>query len=500
MSGSARGERHWRRIAREYAVAIVAVKTAVLIFYALDDVTGRKATVLILTLPAFVAATYGGLGPGLLASAGAAAVTAFFFTAPTWSWQIESPGDRFRVAIIFAIGICASLLGEARARSVRDLRQALERERAARMEAEKLTRARDEFISTVSHELRTPLNAILGWARLLRTSNQALLGRGLEVIERNAVAEAQIVDDLLDASRAWSGKLTVELQPVELRALVAGAVEALGLAAREKDVSIAVDAPERELFVDGDALRLSQVLRNLLDNAIKFSERGGAIAVRVTTDGARATIEVADRGAGIPSDVLGRLFEKFQQADASTTRRHAGLGLGLYLARSIADAHHGAITAESAGPGQGATFRLVLPARPSFAASSSEPSRASTAGVDGTRVLVVDDDADAAEVAERVLREHGARVDVALSAADAVALWEREHHDVVISDLSMPEHDGFWLAREVRRRANGRTPRMVALSALVRDVDRKSAREAGFDGFVAKPFEIHSLLASIAES
>jgi len=445
---------------------------------------------LVLTLAVFGAALYGGLGPGLVATALSMLVT---LSVPPWSFSPGDPPQRLRLALFATIGVCSAMLGEARLRSERRLSDALEREREARKEAERLGRVKDEFISTVSHELRTPLNAILGWAHLLRAKADAETLRGLDVIARNAKAEAMIVGDLLDASRAWSGKLQVLRAPCDLAEIARDTVDALALTAGQRGVELVLDLPRRDVPIEADADRLAQVVRNLVDNAIKFSRAGSRVEVRLARDGDRVSLEVIDHGEGMEPEVVARLFDKFQQADSSTTRRHPGLGLGLYLSKAIVTAHGGTIRASSEGRGLGSRFSVSLPR--ASRASVEMPAQATEVPVlTGVRVLVVDDDPDSGEVVRRILTDHGATVDFELDAQAALDRWSELHHPVVISDLSMPEHDGFWLGEEICARANGARPRLIALSALVRAEDRERARASGFERFISKPLDPQALL------
>jgi PAS domain S-box-containing protein len=382
-----------------------------------------------------------------------------------------------------------------------------ERERAleletARRAAEEANAARDQFLAVVSHELRTPLNAILGWTQLLRYRDEpASLQRGLEVIERSAKAQAQLIDDLLDVSRVLAGKLRLERQPVRLQAVIETALETVQTTAAEKAVSLQVDLPEQPLFVDGDAGRLQQVIWNLLTNAIKFTPERGQVTVRLESEGDTARIEVKDNGIGIPPAFLPRLFEFYQQIDSSsTTRRSGGLGLGLAIVKQITELHGGQVWANSLGEGQGATFNLALPLYNSdTVASEGNAASCGSSGpaLDGVRLLLVEDEQDAREVLASILEHLGVRIVTAASAEEALALVDDV--DILVSDIGLPDTDGYELIRRVR--ASGRSGRSlpaVALTAFAGSEDRRKALLAGYQVHIPKPVNQDELCAAIA--
>ncbi|WP_437564894.1 hybrid sensor histidine kinase/response regulator [Sorangium sp. So ce542] len=389
----------------------------------------------------------------------------------------------------------------------------LESERAARDEAERVSRVKDDFVATLSHELRSPINAILGWARILRgrTPEPQALARGLEVIERNARLQADMVSELLDMSRIVSGKLRLDVQPVDLPAVLQGALEAVKLAAEAKGLTVVSRVEPEPLSLKGDPARLQQVAWNLLSNAAKFTPAGGRIDVALRRAGAHAELSVCDTGPGIAPQFLPHLFERFRQADASSTRKHGGLGIGLSIVKHLVELHGGTVQVASPGEGRGATFTVKLPlagispqapgATQRPPAARAEPAAASPADeLTGVRVLVVDDQPDAREVAQRVLEDCAARVTTAGSAAEAVAMLERERPDVLVSDLGMPGEDGFQLIRRVRDldpARGGATP-AVALSALARAEDRARALGAGYQAHVAKPLDPAELVGVVA--
>ncbi|WP_438003121.1 ATP-binding protein [Sorangium sp. So ce321] len=389
----------------------------------------------------------------------------------------------------------------------------LDSERAARDEAERVSRIKDDFVATLSHELRSPINAILGWARILRSRAQEpqALARGLEVIERNARLQSDMVSELLDMSRVVSGKLQLDVQPVDLPAVLQAALEAVKLAAEAKGLTVVSSIEPEAGSLRGDPARLQQVAWNLLSNAAKFTPAGGRIDVALRRAGAFAELSVTDTGPGIAPQFLPHLFERFRQADASSTRKHGGLGIGLSIVKHLVELHGGTVEVASPGEGQGATFTVKLPlagVSPQAPGATQRPTSACAealvdypaAELTGVRVLVVDDQPDAREVAQRVLEECAASVTAVGSAAEAMAALERERPDVLVSDLGMPFEDGFQLIRRVRGLGparGGATP-AVALSALARAEDRTRALGAGYQAHVAKPLDPAELVGVVA--
>ncbi|HEU4406959.1 MAG TPA: ATP-binding protein [Polyangiaceae bacterium] len=382
----------------------------------------------------------------------------------------------------------------------------LERERAARERAEEAGRAKDEFLGVVSHELRTPLNAVLGWARLLQAGSLPAdqQAKALEVIERNAAAQAQLIDDLLDVSGIIAGKLRLEPRPIDVAAAVGAAAEAVRPAAEAKALRFEADLDPSAGPVAGDAVRLQQIAWNLLSNAVKFTPRGGRVRARVARRGGHVELRVEDTGEGIPAAFLPHVFERFRQRDGSTTRRHGGLGLGLAIVKHLVELHGGRVWAESEGEGKGAAFTVELPLAAGPGAAARAPAAAplpsSPPGLAGLRVLVVDDDADARALAASVLAGCGAAVRTAASAADALAEVRRERPDVVVSDVGMPGEDGYAFVRRLRALPpgeGGATP-AAALTAYASATDRRAALAAGFQMHVAKPVEPADLLATVA--
>jgi PAS domain S-box-containing protein len=385
-----------------------------------------------------------------------------------------------------------------------------EAERAARTEAERANRSKDQFIATLSHELRTPLQAMLGWLRMLRSgrleARQA--AHALETVERNTQAQSQLINDLLDVSRIVSGKLSMDVRAVDAGGVVGAALEAVRPMADGAGVRLGVMLPESTVTVLADADRLRQIVWNLLSNAIKFTPAGGAVDLSLEAAPAEAIIRVRDTGRGIAPELLPQIFERFRQADGTTTRAHGGLGLGLAIVRHLVELHHGHIDAESDGVDKGATFTVRLPlaapqavAAPRVAHTGAEGAPESFPELAGVRVLVVDDERDARELVHAVLTRCGAEVTTAASAAEAIASLQRASHDVLLSDISMPEEDGYQLIRRVRALADEPRARIpaAALTAYARLEDRDAALAAGYHMHVAKPVE-PAVLARVVQT
>ncbi len=388
----------------------------------------------------------------------------------------------------------------------------LESERAARSAAEHASRLRDDFLATLSHELRTPLSAILGWVQILRRPASAAneLSRGLDTIERNARAQASLIEELLDMSRIASGKLRLDLERVDAAEFVEAALETLRPAAKAKELRLETSIDAGTGAISGDAQRLQQVVCNLLSNAVKFTPRGGVVKVGLRRSGGRAEIVVSDTGAGISARFLPHLFERFRQADPSTTRRFGGLGLGLSIARHLVELHGGTIDGFSAGEGLGSTFTVRLPlvegARGTAGAHEEPHARgvpAELGSVDlrGVKVLVVDDEPDGREIVARLLADCGAQTVAVRSALEALARLREGWPDVLITDIGMPDTDGFELLRRVRllEQGTGYVP-AIALTAFAREEDRDRALRAGFRAHLAKPIEPRRLLLEVASA
>ncbi|PZV08966.1 MAG: histidine kinase [Leptolyngbya sp.] len=380
--------------------------------------------------------------------------------------------------------------------------RALEQERVARAEAEAANRIKDEFLAMLSHELRTPLNPILGWVSLLRSRplDATTRTRALETIERNAKVQAELIEDLLDVSRILRGKLQLNIQSVRLSSVVQAALETVQLAAQAKAITLTTEfAPDLEP-VAGDHNRLQQIVWNLLSNAIKFTPKGGTVTVGLRQDGNYAIVEVADNGQGISVDFLPHVFERFRQADSSSTRAFGGLGLGLAIVRYLTEQHGGEVSAISPGIGQGATFTVRLPLQ----ATPTDPSPAATPGaltLGGRRVLVVDDDLDSLHLLTALLEDYGMEVLVAESVEVGLQLIEQHHPDVLISDIGMPEKDGIMLIETLRQQpaAQGGLIPAIALTAYVDAQTRDRALAAGFQRHLSKPLDLEQLSQTLAE-
>jgi signal transduction histidine kinase/ActR/RegA family two-component response regulator len=392
-------------------------------------------------------------------------------------------------------------------------RHLLEGEQFARSEAERANSMKDEFLATVSHELRTPLNAILGWANLLRTGSMtaAQVRQGIEVIERNARAQTQLIEDLLDMSRIISGKMRLDIQSVDPGAVVEAAIETVRPAAEAKGIRLSTLLDPGAGSVNGDPSRLQQVVWNLLSNAIKFTARDGRVQVVLERVNSHIEIAVGDTGVGIKPEFLPHVFDRFRQEKAAPTRSATGLGLGLSIVKHLVELHGGSVRAISAGEGQGATFTVCLPLtvvqRDGELGRRLHPRGMSGSAplfrppdLSGIKVLVVDDQPDARDMIKRVLEDCEADVTTAASAAEAVRAVEAGRPDVLVSDIGMPDVDGYELLRRIRALdspSGGHLP-AIALTAFARSEDRTRALRAGFLAHVAKPVEPSELLATVA--
>jgi PAS domain S-box-containing protein len=406
----------------------------------------------------------------------------------------------------FVTGACADVT--ARKRSETAL---LESERAARDSAQRTSDIKDEFLATLSHELRTPLNAILGWSKILRTGAKDTndLAKGLEAIERNARAQTQLIEDLLDMSRITSGKLRLDIQPVRPASFIDEAVDTVKTAADTKEIRLEKVLDASVGPISGDPVRLKQVVWNLLSNAIKFTPHGGRVRVTLARADAYIEISVADTGCGVKPEFLPHLFERFRQEDSSSTRHHGGLGLGLSIVKTLVDLHAGTVHASSPGVDQGTTITVRLPSNAPARESVERRHTAATQAVttsltptelEGLTVLVVDDQADARDLIRRVLEDCGATVLTAATADEALRLIEQRRPHVLVTDIGMPGVDGYELLKRVRALGitrGGRLP-AIALTAFARSEDRTKALRAGFMVHVAKPVDPSELVATVA--
>jgi signal transduction histidine kinase/ActR/RegA family two-component response regulator len=380
-------------------------------------------------------------------------------------------------------------------------------------QAEESSRLKEEFLATISHELRTPLSAILGWTRMLRMGQLSPenSAKALDTIERNARAQSQLVDDLLDVSRIITGKLRMDVRPSDPNSFIEAAVEAVKPAADAKGVRVQKVVDTGPVSIPGDPVRLQQVVWNLLSNAIKFTPRGGRVQIRSERVNSHLEIVVSDTGQGIPADFLPHVFDRFRQADQKTSRQHGGMGLGLAIVRHLVEMHGGTVRASSEGEGKGATFIVMLPITPFYQVDSSGsrvhpaardllPPDAITDRLDGLTILVVDDEPDTRELLKQGLEYCGAKVRVAGSAVDALNEIKRGVPDILISDIGMPGSDGYELIRQVRGlpSAGGGKIAAIALTAYTRVEDRLQALRAGYDMHVPKPVELAELVAVAA--
>lgn len=386
----------------------------------------------------------------------------------------------------------------------------LEREQQARETAEAASRAKDEFLAAVSHELRTPLTPVLGWLRLMRTRalNEQSFSQALEKIERNVRAEVRLVEDLLDVSRIITGKLRLECRPLELLPIIESALDSMRAAADARRITLVARLNQQAGLVAGDQDRLQQVVWNLLSNAIKFTPQGGRVEVRLERVNSQAEITVSDTGRGITAEFLPYVFDRFRQADVSITRSHGGLGLA--IVRHLVELHGGSVEASSAGPGRGATFTVRLPllTEPESADPRQRHFRSpvDSLPVDlgfslaGVRALIVDDDPDTLEIISWILSQRGAEVKTALSALTALDILRDAEFDVLISDIGMPEYDGYDLIARVREaeRTRSQSVPAIALTAFTHLEDRLRALAAGFQMYISKPVEPEELVAVIA--
>lgn len=417
------------------------------------------------------------------------------------------------IAAQAAVALDNTRLYEAAQQAAEERKVLLESEREARAEAERSSQMKDEFLATLSHELRTPLSAILGWAQVLRRGgkDEADRQRGLQTIERNARSQAQLIEDLLDMSRITSGKVLLDIQTLAPSSFLDAAIETVRPAADAKNIRLEKRYDANPGMIAGDPARLQQVVWNLLSNAIKFTPRDGQVIVELAQRDGSVLITVRDTGAGIKPEFITHVFERFRQADASMTRRHGGLGLGLSIVKHLIEQHGGTVRAESPGEGLGSSFAIELPL-----AKAASPARRSRSGLigapapatpeltlldlTGTSVLVVDDDRDARELIARILTDCHATVRIEASAREAFEALRADSPNLLISDLGMPEVDGFELLSWVRglgRDRGGLTP-AIALTAFARSEDRLRALEAGFNSHISKPVEPSELIAAVA--
>jgi len=390
----------------------------------------------------------------------------------------------------------------------REMRHQIEAAEAARSVAEEAVRVKDEFLATLSHEIRTPLNAVLGWTKILlgRQVDPAMLTRALQVIDRNAVAQTRLIDDMLDMARIMSGKLRLEMQPVDLAHIALTAIDVVSPAATAKGISILTRIETAEPWMMGDTDRMQQIVWNLLSNAVKFTENGGRVTVGITRRADVLTLCVEDTGRGIAPEFLPQMFERFRQADSSSSRRHGGLGLGLSLVRQLVELHGGQVSATSV-QGVGSVFTVTFPARTELTMDGSEfvANAEPSALLAGRRVLLVEDQADAGEIMHAALQHYGVFVTTVSSSREALAALDaaclaRLPPDVIVSDIGMPEEDGYRLMEQLaaRPKSRGGAIPVIAVTAYGRPQDKRRALAAGFRLHLTKPVAPGALASAVA--
>ena len=404
-------------------------------------------------------------------------------------------------------GIALSLLlfvlvrGQSRARAAAE--QTAEKLRQSESELQKAARAKDEFLATLSHELRTPMTAILGWSKLLADDlDEESYKSAVDAIQKSGKAQAQLIDDLLDVSRITSGKMRIETRPLDLAPIARAAAGAVAPAAHSKGVALKIDVPASPVLVNGDSARLQQVIWNLLSNAVKFTPRDGEVKVNLSENDGQAVLRVTDSGQGIEAEFLPHVFERFRQADSSTTRAHAGLGLGLAIVRHLAELHGGTVTAESDGLGKGASFTVRLPLLHVLARADDAERRDDSAALESlqkAKILIVDDEEDVRNYAGAVFRMSGSDVRCVKSVPDALETLSRWQPDVIVSDLGLPGMDGYEFLRRIRSMEPVANVPVVALTAYARPEDREAVELAGFDAYISKPVGPNQLRVAVAE-
>jgi signal transduction histidine kinase/CheY-like chemotaxis protein len=516
----------------QYLVAIAATAVVFTARFLLNSALGDVAPLLMFTLSVMVAAWYGGLGSGLLATALGALLGDYFFIEPFYSFRIYSGAELIEEGLFLGIGIAISILSQARLSLLAFRQQLLASEGDARMAAEDARRTaedarrtaedarrvaedanrlKDEFLSTVSHELRTPLTAINGWAVMLRMGrlDAAQADRALETIVRSAKSQNQLIDDLLDVSRIITGRMRLDVAPLNLGSVIKATIETVRPAAEEKGIRLSALLDSEAEAVSGDAERLQQVVWNLLSNAVKFAPNGGRVEVRLERADSHVEIVVGDNGQGISPEFLPYVFERFRQEDGGTSRQQSGLGLGLAIVRNIVELHGGTVHAASEGLGKGATFTVALPIAAALPAPPEELRDKAAGGrlapenlsvLVGVRALFVDDEADARELISMMLAEGGAEVRTAVSATEALTSCDEWRPDVLISDIGMPGEDGYTLIKKLRERESERGGHIpaIALTAYGRQEDRLRALSVGYEYHIRKPVEPAELLTVVA--
>ncbi len=385
---------------------------------------------------------------------------------------------------------------------------AYQREHAARTQAEEATRLKDEFLANLSHELRTPMNAIIGWTHLLKTGrlDDAQRQRAMESIDRGARSQAKLIEDLLDVSRIVSGKLSLTMTPVDLRAVLSAAIDSQRPAAQTKNIRLEMGTAAPDCAVVGDVGRLQQVFLNILSNALKFTPAGGEVSVTLESTDDCACVSIADTGEGLSTEFLPYVFDRFRPADGTSTRNHMGLGLGLAIVKHVVEMHGGTVVAESEGVGKGATFVVTLPlageveGRPRGPLADRMPGAHVPPAALGIRVLIVEDDVETRDILAAILDRAGFSYRIATRASEALTVLDDWQPDVIVSDIGMPDMDGYTFARQLRARtaAQGGQIPALALSAFARAEDRELALRSGYQAHIAKPVDPADLVKAIA--
>jgi PAS domain S-box-containing protein len=499
-AGLRENERRWKRLTASNAVGVVIVEGGSIveanerylqmIGRTTADVGAGRLSIEQITAPAYAEATRRAIGEVLEQGADAAFESGYLCP------------DGSLVSVVVSATLLDARRGRwmalvldmsDRKRLEAERQESLERERVARSQAEKATALKDEFIANVSHELRTPMNIIVGWAHLLKTAalDEAQRQRAAEAIGRAARAQAQLIEDLLDMSRMATGKFTVQMAPVDIAETVRNAADGLRLTAQEKKVALNVSITSGGAQVLGDADRLQQVLWNLLSNAVKFTPSGGRVEVRLVREGGSVCITVADSGVGIDREFLPYVFDRFRQADSSSTRQHTGMGLGLAIVQHMVALHGGSVRAESEGLGRGATFAVRLPVLTPEAAEQAAAQSQEARAEPSLRVLLVEDDSDTREIIAAGLERVGFEVRSVSSAAQALELLDSWLPDALVSDIGMPNVDGYELIRQVRARPHERGGKIpaLALTAFARTEDAARAYACGYQIHLPKPVD-----------
>jgi PAS domain S-box-containing protein len=408
----------------------------------------------------------------------------------------DSPILNHKGELIGFVGVSTDNTLRRRAEEERE--NLLAREREARAEAEDANRLKDEFLATLSHELRNPLNVVIGYSEILRRSDEtqkhSFVVKAAETIRRNALAQSQLVSDLLDLSRLQMGKLSLDRQPISLSTVITDAIETVGTEARSKNITLSVQLDPEILVVEGDSIRLGQIAWNLLNNAVKFTAAGGEIKISLARDKADAKLTIEDNGEGIPTEFLPHVFEIFRQADASSSRKQGGMGIGLALVKQLVDLHNGRLEAHSEGLARGARFTVWIPIYKSDVNEIRAAKKGTTGALESKAILVVDDSPESTEMLGKLLEIEGALVDLARSGEEALVIARRKKFDLVISDISMPEMDGYQLLSRLRELPQMNNVPAVALTGYGRSADVERARAEGFSEHLTKPIDVDRLL------